>query len=151
LGLGDSVVDLVGRVGPSWLFPSLGVGHSGTAYLCTSDHVPIYFEGMTHTPDPVHVDVSMKLWNKTHRAMTIFEPKRARAAGQDLRWDEPNYIGSFNEATLSSDGSTAEQHFRLRPPEGIDLVATSGDRLTLDLRRNRGKRVRVHLKIATER
>jgi hypothetical protein len=92
------------------------VGHSGTAYLCTSDHVPIYFEGMTHTPEPVHVDVSMKLWNKTHRAMTIFEPKRARATGQDLRWDEPNYIGWFNEATLSSDGSTAEQHFRLRPP-----------------------------------
>jgi hypothetical protein len=33
-------------VGLSWVFPSIGIDYSGTARLCTSDHVPIFPVGL---------------------------------------------------------------------------------------------------------
>jgi hypothetical protein len=48
------------------VFPNLGVGHSGTARLCTEHHAYIYVGGQSYPPDPLHIDVSTKLWNRTH-------------------------------------------------------------------------------------
>jgi hypothetical protein len=88
----------------------------------------------------------MKLWNKTHRPLTIFEPHRARAAGQELRWDEPA-AWSFEEATLTTEGGRVQEDFRLDPHAGEDLVARTGDRVKVDLSRNRGRRLRIHLTV----
>jgi hypothetical protein len=113
--------------------------HLGSCAVVRSGHrVP---------PGPLHIDVDMKLWNKTHRPLTIFEPRRARAAGQSLEWEEPGYMGAFKEATLSPDGARVDEDFRVDPPGDDELVARAGDKLTVDLTRNRGRRLRIHLTV----
>lgn len=134
-------------LGLSWIFPNLGIGHSGKARLCTSDLLPLFVAGIEHPPGPFHIDVAMKLWNKTNRPLTIFEPRRARAAGQTLEWEEPGYMGSFKEATLSPDGARVDEDFRVDPPGHDELVARAGDKLTVDLTRNRGRRMRVRFTV----
>jgi hypothetical protein len=39
-------------VGLSWVFPSMGIGYSGTAKLCTSDHIQIFVAGVETSPGP---------------------------------------------------------------------------------------------------
>jgi hypothetical protein len=151
VSLGDQALRFGEWLGLSWIFPSLGIGYNGTARLCTSDHVPIYVAGVEHAPGPLHVDVDMKLWNKTARSLTIFEPRGARATGQSLEWEEAGYIGSFKEATLHPDGGRVDEDFRVDPPHGDELVARAGDKLTVDLSRNRGRRLRVRFTVEDPR
>ena len=115
MSLVDQALRFGGWLGLSWIIPNLGIGHSGTARLCTSDHLPIYVAGIESPPGPLHIDVAMKLWNKTDRPLTIFEPRRTRAAGQVLEWEEPGYMGPFKEATLSPDGARVDEAFRVDP------------------------------------
>jgi hypothetical protein len=134
-------------LGLSWILPSIGIGYSGSAKLCTSDHMQIFVSGLEPPPAPLHIDVDMKLWNKTPRSLTVFEPRRAKAAGQVLEWEEPGYMGAFKEATLSPDGARVDEDFRVDPPGDDELLARAGDKLTVDLTRNRGRRLRVRFTV----
>jgi hypothetical protein len=138
-------------VGLSWVFPNLGIGHSGTARLCTTHHAIIYVSGQPYPPDPLHIDVDMKLWNRTHRPLTVFELCGAQAAGQALEWEEPGYMGTFKEATLTPDGARVDEDFRLDPRFGDELVARAGDKLTVNLSKNRGRRLRLRFTVEDAR
>jgi hypothetical protein len=76
----------------------------------------------------------------------MFEIRGARAAGQALRWDEPT-PWTFKEATLTPDGARVDEDFRLDPHPGEELLARVGDRVRVDLSRNRGRRLRVRFTV----
>lgn len=148
----NSLLQVASRARLPWLFPRLGVGAEGEAWLCTSDHVPILVLGAPpRPPAPLHIDVELRLWNKAPAPITVFELLRAEAAGEVLGWREPGYLGAFEEATLDVGGRRTRNRFELRPPDGEELRARPRDRLTLKLRTSRGRPLRVTLGIAEHR
>ena len=56
-------------------------------------------------------------------------------------------MGLFKEATLSPDGARVDEDFRVDPPGHDELVARAGDKLTVDLTRNRRRRMRVRFTV----
>jgi hypothetical protein len=72
MDVGGPLTTLASHRRPSWLFPSLGIGAEGAAWLCTSDHLPIYVLGAPPPPPaPLHVDVRLRLRNKTQVPITV--------------------------------------------------------------------------------
>jgi hypothetical protein len=101
-------------------------------------------------PGPVHIDVSLDMWNKGHARIAVIELREARAAEQDLR--DGTAIGTrpFEPLTLEPGLPKTEVYFSLSPVAADEpLAARSGDDVKFILRvgRNgRDRRVSVRVK-----
>ncbi len=69
MGLLDFGLNLFGKLRLAAVAPSLDIAVEGSARLCTSDHIPIFVLGAPDPPPgPVHLDVSLRMWNKAPSA-----------------------------------------------------------------------------------
>jgi hypothetical protein len=131
------MMDTVSRAGS--LLPALWaqvrppVAVEGSATLCTWAH-PVLTYG-DDPPGPLHVDVDVRLWNKTSRPATVLDIDTATLNGQELSANMS--IATFKEVTLRATGKSERLYFTLHAPAG-ELVAQPGDILTIRFRLNRG-------------
>lgn len=140
---------ILDRIRLSSLFPGLAIALEATVKLCTGEHIPIFvLGGPPAPPAPLHVDVTLRIWNRGQHPITVFEVLPGEAAGQVLVPDQPGYLGAFEEVTLEVGGRRSEQRVRLRPPEGQPLAAQAGDRLRFTLKVSRGRPRRATMRIS---
>ncbi len=129
MGLLDFGLNLFGKLRLAAVAPSLDIAVEGSARLCTSDHIPIFVLGAPDPPPgPVHLDVSLRMWNKAPSASRSL----SRAA-----WS------AFEPLTLEPGDPMKEVGFTLSPV-GADepLAASSGDQVKFRLRTGRNGRDR---------
>jgi hypothetical protein len=144
VGVIDSGLGLLERVRLAAFMPRLDIAVEGSARLCTSEHIGIYFAGApAPPPGPVHIDVLLDMWNKGHQRVAVIEVRNAQATGQDLR-DSTGFGSSrAGELTLEPGAPKTSHHFRLSPSvKDEPLAAHAGDRVTFRLRLGRNGRDR---------
>jgi hypothetical protein len=114
MGIFDAGIGFLERIRVSALIPRLDIAVEGTARLCTDEHIPIYVAGAPDPPPgPLHIDVSLDMWNKRHRRVAVLEQRHARAAGQDLRDGTTLGTGSFHRVDFGT--RRAEDPLLLQP------------------------------------
>lgn len=98
---------------------------------------------------PLHIDVVGRLHNRGQQTTTVVDVLDAKAGGQALA-ALSGLLGFGKDVTLDLDGKRHKVSFLLHPPDGRELAAKSGDRLTFKLRLTRGglraPRVKMTLK-----
>jgi hypothetical protein len=154
MGIFDAGIGFLERIRVSALIPRLDIAVEGTARLCTDEHIPIYVAGAPDPPPgPLHIDVSLDMWNKGHQRVAVLEQRHARAAGQDLRDGTTLGTGSFTALTLELGEPKTHCYFSLSPfTQDEPLAARAGDRVEFGLRLGRNGRDRhVRLDIAERR
>jgi hypothetical protein len=144
MGVLDLGVNLLERLRLGVLVPSLDIAVEGSARLCTSDHIPIYVLGAPDPPPgPVHIDVSLRMWNKGTQRIALLEQREARAAGQELRNGTLAAWSAFEPLTLEPGDPMKEVGFTLSPvAQDEPLAASSGDQVKFRLRTGRNGRDR---------
>ncbi len=143
MGVLDFGLGLFGKLRLGAVAPSPGIGVEGTARLCTSDHIPIYVLGAPDPPPgPVHIDVSLRMWNKGSERIAVLEQREARAARQDLRDGAMAAWSSFEPLTLEPGEPKKEVNFTLSPVQDEPLAAAVGDQVEVRLRVGRNGRDR---------
>jgi hypothetical protein len=148
LNLGVGILD---RLRLSAFIPRLDIAVEGSAQLCTDEHfieVLLPMEGESGRKTDVHIDVSLELWTKGTRRITVLELRDAAAVRQLLKdRREP-----FSPLTLEPRTPKVSTYFTLEPADGRSLQAGEGSRLTFGLRLGRnGRDRRVALKVGAPR
>jgi hypothetical protein len=83
---------------------------------------------------PLHIDVGMELWVPQQR--TTVREMTAEAAGQKL---VANINHGFGHMTLEPGAKPQRQTIALGPPEGEELRARAGDKVSVRLALTRGR------------
>jgi hypothetical protein len=145
MGVTEALLGLARGFQVSYIAPRIGIGSEGRAEICTDDHLIgvmwVGAEAPARPATPRHLDVRLKLWNKTATPITVFDVTRAEAASRTL---EPE---GFDEATLAVGGTRPEQNFILWPARDDALRADVGDKLRLRVRRSRSRALRIRLQV----
>jgi hypothetical protein len=129
-----------------WIPSPVRLKNNVTAKLCTFGHPIMFFLGDPLPRGPLHVEVTMELWVPEHR--TTVRDMTAEAAGQKL---EPNITPfMFQPMTLEPGAKPEEQWVALGPPEGEQLRAKAGDKVTVTLLLTRGRRRKLKVTIEPE-
>jgi hypothetical protein len=150
VGVLDLGVGILDRLRLSAFIPRLDIAVEGSAQLCTDEHFMVVLppmEGELRRKTDVHIDVSLELWTKGKRRITVLELRDAAAVRQPLKdRREP-----FSPLTLEP-GTPVSAYFTLEPADDGTLQASEGNRLTFGLRLGRnGRDRRVALKIGAPR
>jgi hypothetical protein len=150
VGVLDLGVGILDRLRLSAFIPRLDIAVEGSAQLCTDEHfmeVLPPMEGELGGKTDVHLDVSLELWTKGTRRITVLELRDAAAVRQPLK----DRLEPFSPLTLEP-GTEVSTDFTLEPADGRSLQASEGSRLTFGLRLSRnGRDRRVALKVGAPR
>jgi len=112
------------------------VGIEGDAWLCTRSHPLAWYIGAPDPPpDPQHVDVELRMWNRSANRLTVFDVASARAGDQPLKVGRYH---SLEQVTLEPGGPRATIRFELAPEDDSALTAGAGDEVTLRFKTSRG-------------
>jgi hypothetical protein len=150
VGVRDLGVGILDRLRLPAFIPRLDIAVEGSAQLCADEHFMVALpptEGEPRSKTDVHIDVSLELWTKGTRRITVLELRDAAAVRQLLKDQrEP-----FSPLTLEP-GTPVSADFTLEPADGGTLQAGEGNRLTFGLRLGRnGRDRRVALKVGAPR
>jgi hypothetical protein len=111
------------------------VGIEGEAWLCDWDHVMVVIGDTPLGTGPRHIDVRLRLWNRSGQAVTLLDLDSATLNHQELKeCAHPD----FDEVTLPPGGTSTESYFAVCAREGETLTARAGDQLTIRFRPSAG-------------
>jgi hypothetical protein len=149
MGLLDLAVSILGRFRLSRLAPRTEIAARGSAKLCRSEHLMIYFAGMAHRLVAPHLDISLEFLTKGREPVALTDFTHARSAGQELRQGSEVGGRDFKPLSLEPGKPWVESWFQLQAPEGEELRARPGDDVAIRFQLGRNSRpLLVRLQIA---